>query len=147
MNPYGPLYSNAVDRAVAWVVTVLVIGGVALAIDSRSTQALKRAERLCFAMGFAGSSICIGIAGIFLFGWLFLLKLKLSSPLWFFWEIAYLESVVVIFQVLPYFTAIAVLWCLGGAGRRRFGGRTLTAGLVFLILHGLTAGLYFVLAD
>jgi len=66
------------------VIVALVVGMLRAASKNKGTG---DSERVCLSAGFIILGICLAIAANLLFGWIFLLKFKIASPIWSFWAI------------------------------------------------------------
>ena len=147
MSPYGPLFSNSVDLAVAWVcVSVWVLIGT-LVLRKHLAAASSRLEVVCTAAALAVFILLALNLAVFAVGLVFLLWLKIKSAFWMFWQLFYILSVICVFRVLPVFALGLLAWAAIGRAKFAYGKPSLILSLLCLVVLLLAGALYFALYE
>ena len=142
MNPYAGPFSNTVDQITAWLGTVIIVGIGSAALFKLMPGGLQKTERRCMAVATGMLLACGLIAGNLLFGWIFLIKMHVKSPIWLVWDLGYILSVISIFRVLPVLALGIVGWAAVGKWRGGYHSKVLwisAACIPAVILNALIA--------
>ena len=138
-NPYGPLFSNQVDRTLVWMgVTIVMV----TALVAGAKRPGSRGENYYACASSAFFALCAVVLLIFLAG-VVGASLNITSIFWAIWQLLFLVSVVAVFQVFPVVGAILVLWGVLGKAWCSYSLRPLATSALAAAFAGIDCGLYF----
>jgi hypothetical protein len=101
------------DQAITWsLVAVWIVAGLVGARKRFPEAAASEAYLLAASRAVFTLSLVIG--SINLIGLVFMVWLKISSLVWFFWELFFLTSVIAVFWIAPVLCAVLLGWALVG---------------------------------
>jgi hypothetical protein len=145
MNPYSALYSNPVDILSVCVFVVAWLGlGTAV---SRLRNYLRGSERNDIwwdsARSFLALCVLIGAADSFML--VFLVLLRVSSPIWAVFDLVWMMGVIAVFYVLPIVCILLVGWAIADRRHDNAAQRAFLKVVACPMALVLNVALYFVL--
>lgn len=143
MSPYCPLYFKPVDVAfaIAVVFVWLAISGGLYNLRDRALNRTPLGKWWAAARGFI--SLCVVLSAMYAIGCVFLGWLKLASPFWLCYELAWLIGTIAVFYVLPLVCIGLVGWALVVRWRSKRLDRTIFAAVACPFALVITMFLYF----
>lgn len=141
--PYEATFSHPKDQMAAWLLVVFLLA-IGMFVFRRAVLPHGKGESLCFSFGITLVALLVAVAENLLFGWVFLIKLEIDSPLWTFWGLGYILTIIIVFRILPFFALILVAWATYGRFCQSYSPRTVWIAGASLLLLVLDAILSFV---
>jgi hypothetical protein len=143
VNPYGPQFANGTDIAITWLIAAAWFVIVGAILRRRFVTVSIQSERVCSATASACFAMAVAIMGVFGVGLVFLVWLKVTTVLWYFWLPFYLVGIGCVFWVLPIVAISLVCWAMVGQWKIGFSSCCLKLALACLPALLIDAMLYF----
>jgi hypothetical protein len=136
---YGPMHWELAGDIMLWFFTaVLLTAGVAIFRPGLLRRGhMSRGEVYYTALAYTLIWSSAAIAGLFLFGLVFLCILHVETSFWAFYELFYLVSIPLVFHVFPVLAVAAWIW--GLYGWQRLGYAPNAIKLAALVTLAVTA--------